>query len=258
MLDQILCIYALADLHHFQALRRHLQARPDLLICDWHGAPPGVHLADARAASLAQACAVVLLLSVDFLNDSACRAAAAEVAHNQPIPVLLRATTLPPEFASLAVVPGDGVPLVEQPGDRDAQLLRVAQAVFAAVSAGRVALPRGPVAPCWSTGASSEATARAPLSSPGPVAPVAMVDPLAARNELTLVLKQRFRQSERHSLLHRLGIDPEDVKLRPEDREEFARAMVLHLDNLGRLAELWDQVARERAAVLGGRCNPFR
>lgn len=86
----------------------------------------------------------------------------------------------------------------------------------------------------------------------------APIDPQQAQNELTQLLKQRFRQSERESLLFRLGLHPEDVKLRPEDREEFARAMVQHADNHGRLADLWDEVSRERAVLLRGRNNPFR
>lgn len=83
-------------------------------------------------------------------------------------------------------------------------------------------------------------------------------DEQAARNELAELLKRRFRQSERESLLFRLGLHPEDVKLRPEDRDEFARAMVLHLENLGRLADLWDAVYQAREVFLRGRRNPFR
>ena len=83
-------------------------------------------------------------------------------------------------------------------------------------------------------------------------------DEQAARNELAELLKRRFRQSERESLLFRLGLHPEDVKLRPEDRDEFARAMVQHLENLGRLADLWDAVYQAREVFLRGRRNPFR
>lgn len=108
-------------------------------------------------------------------------------------------------------------------------------------------------------GSSAQSAAPPAVASTVAVLPAAApFDPQQAQNELTQLLKQRFRQSERESLLFRLGLHPEDVKLRPEDREEFARAMVQHADNQGRLADLWDEVSRERAALLRGRSNPFR
>lgn len=120
--------------------------------------------------------------------------------------------------------------------EREALLVRTAQAVVEALG--------------------SHPASAAPPVAASPVA--APNDPPQAKQELTQLLKQRFRQAERESLLFRLGLHPEDVKLRPEDREEFAWAMVQHADNQGRLADLWDEVSRERAVLLRGRGNPFR
>lgn len=111
----------------------------------------------------------------------------------------------------------------------------------------------------WTTGpAQAGSTTACPPANPATLQPNSPVEDLTARNELTDLLKRRFRQSERESLLFRLGLHPEDVKLRPEDREEFARAMVLHIENVGRLADLWDEVYRAREVFLRGRRNPFR
>ena len=120
--------------------------------------------------------------------------------------------------------------------EREALLMRTAQAVLESLGV--------------QTASAAPPVAASPVEAPH--------DPQAAKQELTQLLKQRFRQSERESLLFRLGLHPEDVKLRPEDREEFAWAMVRHADNQGRLADLWDEVSRERAVLLRGRVNPFR
>lgn len=60
----------------------------------------------------------------------------------------------------------------------------------------------------------------------------------AHRTQLVELLTRRYDQADREALLHRLGVEPEDVKLNPETREEFAHAMVVHLDHLGRLDDL--------------------
>lgn len=88
--------------------------------------------------------------------------------------------------------------------------------------------------------------------------PLPSSDPQAARHELVRLLTERFRQSERENLLRRLGVHPDDVALRPEDREQFAHATVQHLDHLGRLPDLWDAIAAARPLVLHGRPNPFK
>lgn len=199
--------------------------------------------ADWRAAidcSLDEAAVAVLLVSADWLASDFIqdvelpRLLARARAERVPVlPVLVSPcqVKLTPLFA-LEFVNGTDLPLVGLPeAEREAVLVRVAQAVLAALG---------------------------PLAEAVPPPAVAPANDQAARTELTELLKRRFRQSERESLLFRLGLHPEDVKLRPADREEFARAMVLHLENVDRLADLWDAVSQEREVFLRGRRNPFR
>lgn len=135
MAKQVLCIYAQPDQGHFQALCTQLRGRPDHFVLDWHGTPAGTDIAGVRAGWLAQAGVVVLLLSSDFFGEPACDAAARAVAHRRPIPVLLRAVTLPKELAGLTFLPRDGVPLVEQRKNRDAVFLEIAKEVFSVLDA---------------------------------------------------------------------------------------------------------------------------
>ena len=196
---------------------------------------------DWRAAierSLAEAGVAVLLVSANWLASDFIQ----EVelprlltrALGEGVPVLpLLVSPCQVELTPLAArqfISGTDRPLNGLPeAEREAVLVRTAQAVMAALGA-----------------------------EAAPPSAVQSVPDQAARNELVELLKQRFRQSERESLLYRLGLHPEDVKLRPEDREEFARAMVLHIANRGQLAELWDAVYQAREIFLRGRRNPFR
>ena len=242
---KVLICYSRKDTPWLDRLRVHLKPlERRKLIEAWDDSHIGAG-ADWRAAidrSLDEASVAVLLVSADwlasdFIQDFELPRLLARVRSEGVLvlPVLVSPcqVELTP-LSGIQFVNGTDRPLIGLPeAEREAVLVRAAQAVLSA-------LPL-----------SAEAPAQA-------VPPPAPVDDQAARNELTDLLKRRFRQSERESLLFRLGFHPEDVKLRPEDREEFARAMVLHVDNAGRLADLWDAVYTAREVFLRGRRNPFR
>jgi hypothetical protein len=78
----------------------------------------------------------------------------------------------------------------------------------------------------------------------------------SAKTELVFVLRDQFRQVEREILLRRLDVDPEDVKLNPPTREDFAWAMVSYFEHRSRLGDLWGVVQRDRPGSLA-HPNPF-
>lgn len=200
---------------------------------------PGANRRMAIEAAVANARAAVLLVSAAFLADAPVQTdqvplllLRAQRDHLPLFPVLLGACLV--EQSPLAGLPffGAAAPLDTLPPPvQDAALGQVARALLSAL------FPAHPLA-----------------ASP----PLPAADPQAAQHELVRLLIERFRQSERENLLRRLGVHPDDVTLRPEDREQFAHATVQHLDHLGRLADLWDAIAAARPLILRDRPNPFR
>jgi hypothetical protein len=81
--------------------------------------------------------------------------------------------------------------------------------------------------------------------------------PAAPKQALHAALRSCFSQTERLSLLRSLGIDPEDVKLSPETRDDFAWAIVGYAERQSRLADLWEAIRKMRPHALAS-SNPFR
>jgi hypothetical protein len=71
--------------------------------------------------------------------------------------------------------------------------------------------------------------------------------------EIARLLRERFNQNEREVLARELGVNPEDVKLRPETRDDFSYALIDYFERRGRLIDL--RKAVESAAA---QRRPFR
>jgi hypothetical protein len=90
------------------------------------------------------------------------------------------------------------------------------------------------------------------------VAVVTAAQPSAApKQDLYTALRNRFSQIERLSLLRSLEIDPEDVRLSPETRDDFVWAIIGYAERQNRLAGLWDAIRHKRPHALPS-ANPFR
>jgi hypothetical protein len=63
-------------------------------------------------------------------------------------------------------------------------------------------------------------------------------DPGSVVTGIARLLRERFNQTEREALARELGVNPEDVKLRPETRDDFTWALIDYFERRGRLAEL--------------------
>jgi len=62
--------------------------------------------------------------------------------------------------------------------------------------------------------------------------------------ETARLLRERFNQIEREALVYELDVNPEDVKLNPETRDDFTWAMIAYFERRGRLGELCAAAAR--------------